>query len=109
MDDPNRPMNAVERMERETAEAIAAHRKPLAWHGLRPGTIVKCPNFQRDDGTYLNPVQARNYLYDCLAEGKEKLPMGPCDNFDYSSNGGCRGHEVPEDAEECAEAAHAQD
>jgi len=47
MDDPNRPLNAVERMEREAAETLAAHRKPRTWHGLRPGTIVNCPNFRR--------------------------------------------------------------
>lgn len=61
--------------------------------------------FQREDGTYLNPVQARDYLYDCLAEGKEKLPLDPsCDNFDYQH--GCQGHDVPEEA---AESDHAQD
>lgn len=30
----------------------------------------------------------------CLAEGKNFLPCGDCDGFDFV-NGGCPGHEIP--------------
>lgn len=45
-------------------------------------------------GKTVPPLEARDYLYDCLAEGKEVLPFGECDNFDYKK--GCRGHESEE-------------
>lgn len=50
-----------------------------------------------DDGKVLTPPQARNFLYDCLAEGKRVLPMGECDNFDYQT--GCLGHEIADEEE----------
>lgn len=34
---------------------------------------------------------ARQFLLDRLSEGKELLPMGKCDGFDYRT--GCPGHE----------------
>ena len=49
------------------------------------------------DGHTLNAVkEIRNFLQGQLDMGREVLPMGDCDNFDYQT--GCRGHEVDEDA-----------
>ena len=39
--------------------------------------------------------ELREFLMDCLAAGKELLPCGPCEGFDYKT--GCPGHEVEED------------
>ncbi|MCY1275348.1 hypothetical protein D9M69_494460 [compost metagenome] len=48
--------------------------------------------FQRQDGTKLSADEAREYLMDCLAEGKEVLPLSQeCEGFDYSGKG-CPGH-----------------
>lgn len=48
--------------------------------------------FQRQDGTPLSAEEAREYLMDCLAEGKELLPLSSeCEGFDYREKG-CPGH-----------------
>ncbi len=47
--------------------------------------------FIKEDGTYLTYEETKQHLYDCLAEGKEKLSFGePCEGFDYKK--GCPGH-----------------
>lgn len=43
-----------------------------------------------DTGDSLTADEAREYLQECLAEGKGKIPCGKCDNFDYKT--GCKGH-----------------
>lgn len=43
-----------------------------------------------DDGRRMTADEAFNALCDALAEGKEKLPIGECNNFDFKK--GCRGH-----------------
>ena len=49
------------------------------------------------DGHTLNTVkEIRNFLQGQLDMGREVLPMGDCDNFDYKT--GCRGHVVEEGA-----------
>jgi len=49
----------------------------------------------KDDGTNWSSVhEFRNDLFDLIASGKEVMPMGECDNFDYKK--GCQGHEVKE-------------
>ena len=46
----------------------------------------------KDDGSdYLNVFEFRNDLCDLIADGKEVIPMGCCDNWDYKE--GCQGHE----------------
>lgn len=50
--------------------------------------------FRHDDGRIMTPDEARNHLFDELARGHELIPIGDCDNFDHSTNGGCRGHET---------------
>ena len=48
------------------------------------------------DGHQLNTVkEIREFLQSQLDIGREVLPMGNCDNFDYQK--GCLGHEVPDD------------
>ena len=48
--------------------------------------------FQRTDGSKLSADEAREYLMDCLSQGKEVLPLSSeCDGFDYSGKG-CPGH-----------------
>lgn len=54
--------------------------------------------FKHDDGRPMSPNEARDHLLDELARGHELIPIGTCDNFDYSAGGGCRGHEE-QDAE----------
>lgn len=54
--------------------------------------------FKHDDGRSMTPEEARDCLLDELARGHELIPIGTCDNFDYSAGGGCRGHEE-QDAE----------
>ncbi len=44
-----------------------------------------------DNGNPLTVGQAREALYDELAQGRKVLPMGKCDNFSYQE--GCLGHE----------------
>lgn len=39
--------------------------------------------------------EVREFFMDCLAAGKELLPMGPCEGFDYKT--GCPGHEMPDE------------
>lgn len=51
-----------------------------------------------DDGKLLTPDEARNALMDELAKGREVLPIGECDNFDYKT--GCRGHPAGPQPEE---------
>jgi hypothetical protein len=47
--------------------------------------------FHDNKGARLSPDEAKNYLYNCLSEGKEVLPFGePCEGFDYKK--GCNGH-----------------
>jgi hypothetical protein len=49
----------------------------------------------KDDGSRYRDVEAlRDALFDELAKGREVLPMGPCEGFDYKT--GCPGHEVPD-------------
>lgn len=48
--------------------------------------------FVREDGTKLTAEEAKEFLLDCLSEGKEKIPLGkPCKGYDYKK--GCPGHE----------------
>lgn len=43
------------------------------------------------DGRVLNTVEeVRHFLYQQKAMGREALPLGDCDNFDYKK--GCLGH-----------------
>jgi hypothetical protein len=53
--------------------------------------------FTRDDGTAPTAREARDYLRLEQAKGREVLPIGDCDNFDYKT--GCRGHEYQENTE----------
>ncbi|WP_333676806.1 hypothetical protein [Dyella sp.] len=46
--------------------------------------------FKRADGTRLSAAEAKDYLLDQLAQGREFIPFGQCDNFDYKN--GCMGH-----------------
>lgn len=51
--------------------------------------------FRHEDGRSMTPDEAREQLFNELAQGHEVIPCvskGACDNFDYSG-GGCQGHE----------------
>lgn len=52
----------------------------------------------RDDGTDMTASEARDYLFECLLEGKKFLPVGECEGFDYKEHR-CPGHENKEDKE----------
>lgn len=61
------------------------------------GILENCPDSKikklfvdEETGRQLTPSEARGYLLDCLTEGKELLPMGKCEGFDYKT--GCPGH-----------------
>lgn len=44
-----------------------------------------------ENGRQFTAQEVREYMYDCLAEGKRVLPFGePCKGFDYDK--GCPGH-----------------
>ena len=48
------------------------------------------------DGKRLKTAdEVREFFMDCLASGKELLPMGDCEGFDYKT--GCPGHEYPDE------------
>lgn len=47
-------------------------------------------------GKSLNADAARDHLLDQVAQGRKVIPLGPCDNFDYTR--GCQGHPDPEPA-----------
>lgn len=50
------------------------------------------------NGKVLQAAQEiRDFLYDQLSEGKEYLPCGECEDFDYKK--GCPGHEDPTENE----------
>lgn len=45
-----------------------------------------------DSGKVLQTAhEIREFFFDQLAQGREVLPLGECDNFDYKK--GCLGHE----------------
>ena len=55
-----------------------------------------CKWITRKDGSSMTPAQLREAFMDMLSEGKEFVPMGQCDNWDFKT--GCKGHlqeEVP--------------
>lgn len=43
-------------------------------------------------GKKLNSYEILEYLLDCVAEGKQVIPLSDCDNFSFET--GCGGHEV---------------
>jgi hypothetical protein len=43
-----------------------------------------------DEGNSLKPRAARLWLLEELEQGHKMLPMGDCDNWDYTT--GCQGH-----------------
>ncbi|HWQ32277.1 MAG TPA: hypothetical protein VNQ79_05285 [Blastocatellia bacterium] len=49
-----------------------------------------------ENGRTLSPDEFRNRLMDELSKGREVLPIGECDNFDWKQ--GCRGHKESEAA-----------
>ena len=50
--------------------------------------------FHFEGGRECTAGEAKDYLLECLAQGKEVLPMGPvCEGFDFSGNG-CLGHDT---------------
>jgi len=52
--------------------------------------------FRTEDGErYATADEAREFLMDCLSEGKRVLPIGACDGFSYEK--GCPGHERPDE------------
>jgi len=50
--------------------------------------------FEDDNGRVLTCKEARAELRKELSEGHKVIPLGTCDNFDYSGKG-CFGHEDP--------------
>lgn len=48
--------------------------------------------FRHADGRSMTPDEAKAQLLQYLSEGKQVIPFGDCDNFDYAGEG-CRGHE----------------
>lgn len=70
----------------------------LSWS---PGEFRKIANsFTKDDGTAPTPDELREFLFDCLSEGKRVLPMSKnCDGFDFVK--GCPGHEVQDEERAC--------
>ena len=53
-----------------------------------------CKWITKDDGTKFTPDGLRDMFMNLLAEGKEVIPIGSCDNFDFKE--GCLGHPCDE-------------
>ena len=49
--------------------------------------------FTHDDGQPMTAAEAKAALLDELSKGREVIPCGKCDNFDYSGEG-CLGHDA---------------
>jgi hypothetical protein len=47
---------------------------------------------QKDDGSKFSPDELKDFFLEQLAQGREVLPIGVCDNFDFKK--GCQGHDV---------------
>lgn len=45
-----------------------------------------------NNGRVLTPDEAKNFLFDELSKGHEKIPIGDCNAWDFKS--GCPGHEM---------------
>lgn len=50
-----------------------------------------------ETGRFLTNKEAREYLRQCLKEGKRLIPCGDCEGFDYQT--GCPGHPLPDEKE----------
>ena len=51
--------------------------------------------FRFEGGRECTADEAKDHLLECLAQGKEVLPMGQaCEGFDFAG-GGCPGHDMP--------------
>ena len=62
-------------------------RGALRWPARRLGGM-----FHTTDGKrFATSDEAREFLMDCLSEGKRVLPIGECDGFSFET--GCPGHE----------------
>lgn len=62
----------------------------LNWTNKEHGNL-----FKHDDGRPMTPREAKWALMDELAKGRNFLPMGECDGFDYKT--GCPGHRIPDE------------
>lgn len=51
---------------------------------------IKC--LKNESGKTMTDSEAREFLSECLAEGKRVLPMDDCEGFSYQT--GCPGHEI---------------
>lgn len=47
---------------------------------------------KRPDGTAFTADELKDEFLRLLSEGKEVIPIGKCDNFDYKT--GCKGHPI---------------
>ena len=62
--------------------------------GIKNARLLK--GYITVDGRTLNTVkEIRAFLYEQKAMGRELLPIGDCDNFDYQK--GCLGHQVEDE------------
>lgn len=65
-------------------------RDAIKWPKSQLRTLFK----EDETGRQLTAEEAREYLLDLLSEGKELIPLGKCENFDYKK--GCLGHPAEE-------------
>lgn len=63
-------------------------RGALNWPKKRLKLLLK----DAETGKRATAEQAKDFLMDCLSEGKEVIPFGECDNFDFKE--GCQGHDT---------------
>jgi hypothetical protein len=73
---------------RQTRHLCLCIRGALNW----PKGKLKNMFENSETGKRLTANEAREYLMDCLSEGKELLPLGKCEGFDYKT--GCPGHPI---------------
>jgi hypothetical protein len=59
-------------------------------------TGIKCPSRFKPFFPGKDKEQIQSFFMDKLAKGQEVIPVGNCDNFDYSG-GACMGHEIADE------------
>lgn len=74
-------------MSTRTIHMCLSVRGALKWPKRRLHLILWDP----ETGEHLTADEARDYLMDQLVAGREVLPMGECEGFDFKT--GCPGHE----------------
>lgn len=61
----------------------------LEWLARMPKKKL-AKTFKDENGKYYTSEEALELIFEFIREGKERIPLGRCDNFDFKK--GCQGH-----------------